>query len=402
MSDIIISYALADQERAQTIVSALRQAGLAVWWDRDIETGADRRATIAEKIAGAKLVLVLWSNASITAVDVIDEAEAARGRGTYLGMRLDDVSPPFGFGGYTPVDVAPFTGAADQLAAIVAAAKEQSERGASGPEALGALKERQVKGRSPVALIIVAVLALAVAGGVGWFAFRQAAPSPRELVEAKLTGIPCAWLNVDPVRDGADGTMGLIGVAGDPAQAGAAVTALVQAEKLPVERIIVDKVATIDPRECPAIDEPIRLRKSPGGRLRVSGEPFILDTSLPKAQALTRVQISLKEGDKTMALFGVEPSGIVTWALPDIASLDALKGMDVGYQHPGDREWEFSIYPDHVGWTGLFVVVGDRPLGKVMPQGATQSSREFAATLREATREGEWDTDMVWFRIDPK
>ncbi|TVV72483.1 TIR domain-containing protein [Sphingomonas solaris] len=392
MSDIFVSHAAADVARAAAVAEALRRAGHAV------ATGQRE-----EGEAPARLSLVLWSRASVDDNAVLDQAEAANARGGYLGVLIDEVTLPFGFGGSTPVDVAPF--------------RESGEGGrATLVQAVGTF---MATGQAPVAALpppppppvdrsgtrkLAALLALLVVvfGAVGWFLFRSNAPTTGELIEAQLGKTPCAWLRVDPVQDGSNGTLGLTGVAGDPAQAGAAVLEIARAGEMGVTRVSTDKVARIDPRECAAIDEPRKLRASPGGRLLVTGEPFVLDTALTPAQALARVQISLDPADRSMALFGVEPSGVVTWVLPDKASLDALKGADVGLTSAAPNRYEFSVYPDHLGWTGLFLVVGAQPLAVAKPQGTVQSAREFAATLRKATATGKWDADMVWFRIDPK
>jgi hypothetical protein len=160
-------------------------------------------------------------------------------------------------------------------------------------------------------------------------------------------------------------------------------------------------VAQIDPRECAAIDGPIKLRKDLGGRLRVTGEPFILNTKVTPHQALVRVQIALRDKDRSMALLGIEPSGKVTWSLPDLASVKELKNYDVGLVETGKNGWEFTIYPDHLGWTGLLLVAGDSPLAKKLEQGAVQNAGDFAKMIAEATASGQWDAEMVWFRIDP-
>ena len=399
MTDIFVSHAPADAARATAIADALRGGGYSV------EAGqAEASGGLA---AAAKLSLALWSRASTEGEGsggVIDQAEAANARGGYLGALIDDVQLPFGFGGSTPVDIAPFREGNDaKLRELVEAVRVFMATGQAPVAALPPPPPPPVDhSRAKTIAALVAVL-VAIVGGIAWFVIRSNAPTTADLIEAQLGQTPCAWLRVDPVQDGSNGTIGLTGVAGDPAQAGAAVLAIAQAGKMPVTKVSTDKVAMIDSRECSAIDEPRKLRKSAGGRLLVTGEPFVLDTAIkPKPQALARVQITLDKADKSMALFGVEPSGVVTWALPDKASLDDLKAADVGLTSTAPNKYEFSIYPDHLGWTGLFLVVGEQPLAGAKPQGTVQSAREFAQTLSAATASGKWDADMVWFRIDPK
>ena len=396
MTDIFVSHASADAARANAIVTALRGGGYSV------AAGAQEQADALA--APAKLSMSLWSAASVEDGAVLDQAEAAKNRAGYMGVLIDAVDLPFGFGGYTPVDVAPFReGAEGKQRTIVEAAREFMATGQAPVAALAPPPPPPVDHSRAKTIAALAVMAVLLIGAITWFIIRTNAPTTGDLIEAQLGKTPCAWLRVDPVQDGSNGALGLTGVAGDPAQAGAAVLAIAKAGKMNITTVSTDKVARIDPRECPAIDEPRRLRNSPGGRLLVTGEPFILDTALkPKPQALARVQITLDPADKSMALFGVEPSGVVTWLLPDKASLEALKDADVGLKSTAPGKYEFSVYPDHLGWTGLFVVVGDQPMAASQPQGKVQSSREFASTLRAATAKGKWDADMVWFRIDPK
>jgi len=405
MTDIYVTYASEDSERVGAIVGALREAGYDVWWDRDMAPGTDRATAIAGHLDAAKLVLVGWSRASADEVagkDVIDEAEKANGRGAYLGVMLDQVELPFGFGGHEAIEVAPFRGSSADLARIVAGVRRFMAEGQAIVAPLPPPPEVRPPGKAPLYAGIAAAV-LAVGALASWAVIRARAPGTRDLVEARLSAVPCSWLRVDPVDDGSNGPLALIGVSGDPARAGAITGQIVRASKLAVGRITYDKVAQIDPRECAAIDEPMRLRKDVGNeRLTVTGEPFILDTALSKPQALARVQIALKDRDRSMALFGVEPSGVVTWILPDKAAMDGLGRLDVGYKNPEAGHYEFNVYPDHTGWTGLFLVVGDRPLAISQPQGTVQRSADFARTFRAATAKGNWDSDMIWFRIDRK
>ena len=49
--------------------------------------------------------------------------------------------------------------------------------------------------------------------------------------------------------------------------------------------------------------------------------------------------LSFRGSDKTMALFGIEPNGNVTWILPDYAALDELKQEDVGLVHDDPKRY---------------------------------------------------------------
>lgn len=405
MTDIYVSYASEDQERVAQIVSALKGAGHAVWWDRDLEPSTDRKVAIAQHLADAKLNLVMWSRAAADPVagkDVIEEAESSNGRGAYLGVLLDAVELPFGFGGHEAVDVAPFKGSPPEIAKVVAGVKKFMEEGQAIVAPLPPPPEYVPPSKAPMYIGIGAGVAVVIALIV-YAVIRMTAPTTREIVERNLTGTPCSWLRVDPVDDGSKGTLALIGVSGDPDNAGVVTRQVIAQKKLGKMTVTTDQIARIPPTECPAIDEPLKLRKSPGGRLRVTGDPFILDTSLAKPQALSRVEINLDKKDQSVALFGVEPSGEVTWILPDKAALEALKNIpDIGFKNPEEGRYEFNLYPDHLGWTGLFLIVGDKPLAKTEPQLTKQKSAAFVADLRQAIAGGNWDSDMFWYRIDKK
>jgi hypothetical protein len=403
MTDIVIISPPEDRERAAVIAAALRGAGVDLWWDQEKPGDVAGRS---EQLDGARLALVIWSKAAIDSArngDLLDQADRAKGRGIYLGVPIDAVEMPFGFGGLQSVDLARWSGKAGdpQLDALVEAVRARLSGGSTGFIPLPPPPEESAKPKK-TGLLIGLVAAALIAVGIGIFLFSGAGgPSSKELIETQFASVPCAWLGIDPIEDGTNGTLGLTGVAGDPEQARATIASFVSTNNLPIKTVSIDKVAQIDSRECAAIDAPKRLRKDLGGRLRVTGEPFILNTSVTPNQALVRVQVALRDKDSSMALFGVEPSGKVTWSIPDIGLMRQLKDFDVGLVESGEKGWEFSIYPDHLGWTGLLLVVGDGPLAQKLDPNTVQSADDFAKTLRAATATGQWDAEMVWFRIDP-
>jgi hypothetical protein len=394
MTDILIAAAAEDRPRIAPLVDALRSAGL------DPATGAG-----GEAVADAPLTLVIWSKGSVEAADaggLLDLADKAKAKGSYAGAKIDDVALPFGFGGLQLFDLADWNGSAadPRIVEIVAALKSRLTGQSTGFVELERLPDAPAPTRNIgliAGLAAAAVLAIALAA---FFLLRSSGPTTQDRIAAQFATLPCAWLGIDPVQNGDGGTLALTGVAGDPARAGDAIRAFTKAGNLSIETVTIDKVARIDPRECAAIDGPIKLRKDLGGRLRVTGEPFILNTKVTPNQALVRVQIALRDQDKSMALLGVEPSGKVTWSIPDLATMAELKNFDVGLVETGRNAWEFTIYPDHLGWTGLLLVAGDSPLAQKREQGAVQGAGDFARLLAAATARGQWDAEMVWFRID--
>ena len=93
MSDCFVSYKREDRSRVEPLVSALRAAGVSVWWDQDIGGGERWRETIVEQLDAARCVVVCWTHAS-TGPDgayVREEAERAKTRGVLPPVRLDGV-----------------------------------------------------------------------------------------------------------------------------------------------------------------------------------------------------------------------------------------------------------------------------------------------------------------------
>lgn len=389
MTDITIAIAPEDRSRIAPLTEALRATG--------IDAGLDE---------GGALTLVVWSDRSTDMARnaaLLDQADRAKARGGYAGVKIDDVELPFGFGGLQLIDLSGWngTGGDPLLGELERALKSRLAGESSGAQVLPTLPDRPVEKRNLAPFIAIGAMGLIGIAFVAFFWLRPGEASLQDRMAGRFATIPCAWLGIDPVDNGAGGRLALTGVAGNPAKAGETIRAFAKAENWQIETVSVDKVAQIDPRECAAIDGPIKLRKDLGGRLRVTGEPFILNTKVTPHQALVRVQIALRGKDRGMALLGIEPSGKVTWSLPDLASMKELKKYDVGLVETGPNEWEFSIYPDHLGWTGLLLIAGDSPLAKKLEQGAVQNAGDFAKTIADATSKGEWDAEMMWFRIDP-
>ena len=97
MSDIFISYAAEDRSRVQLLANALSGHGWSVWWDQKISTGKTFDQVIADALADAQCVVVVWSHDSVASSWVREEADEGRKRGVLIPVLIDDVSPPLGF-----------------------------------------------------------------------------------------------------------------------------------------------------------------------------------------------------------------------------------------------------------------------------------------------------------------
>jgi hypothetical protein len=97
MTDVFISYASEDRERAHQLASALAALGWSVWWDRKIITGQPFDEAIEHELETAKSVVVLWSKHSIASEWVKNEAAVAAERGVLVPALIENVKLPLEF-----------------------------------------------------------------------------------------------------------------------------------------------------------------------------------------------------------------------------------------------------------------------------------------------------------------
>jgi adenylate cyclase len=81
MTDIFISYARERAAEAIRVAEALRGLGHGVWRDDEIPAHRSFEEMIEERLAAAKVVLVLWSVQAAKSEWVRSEASRARGDG---------------------------------------------------------------------------------------------------------------------------------------------------------------------------------------------------------------------------------------------------------------------------------------------------------------------------------
>ena len=114
MTDIFVSYANEDRERAAQLAELLQAQGWRVWWDRRIPAGRTWRSVLEDALEQSRCMLVLWSEHSVASPWVAEEAEEARRLGKPLvPVLLDRVEPPIGFRSIQCADLAQWDGSMD-------------------------------------------------------------------------------------------------------------------------------------------------------------------------------------------------------------------------------------------------------------------------------------------------
>ena len=110
MSEIFISYARADKEKAELLANAFSQKGWSVWWDREIPPGKSFDETIENALSSARCVVVLWSKNSVSSRWVKTEAAEGAERGILVPALIENVKIPLEFKRIEAADLADWRG----------------------------------------------------------------------------------------------------------------------------------------------------------------------------------------------------------------------------------------------------------------------------------------------------
>ncbi len=97
MSDIFISYAKEDKEKAGLLAKVFEQQGWTVWWDPKIPSGKSWPDVIEEALSITKCVVALWSKTSRESKWVKKEARYADQRSILIPVLIENVEVPFEF-----------------------------------------------------------------------------------------------------------------------------------------------------------------------------------------------------------------------------------------------------------------------------------------------------------------
>jgi hypothetical protein len=111
MADIFISYASVDLPTARRLADALEACGWSVWWDRrSLRGGEHFDRVIEEAICSARVVIVVWSKASVESGWVRDEATLALEEKKLVPLRIDMARLPMRFTNIHTIDFSSWTG----------------------------------------------------------------------------------------------------------------------------------------------------------------------------------------------------------------------------------------------------------------------------------------------------
>ena len=110
MTDIFISYARGTADQAHRVAEALRALGYGVWRDDELPAHRAYAEVIEERLAAAKVVVVIWSAEAVKSQWVFSEANRAREGAKLVQLSLDATRLPMPFDTLQCADMAGWDG----------------------------------------------------------------------------------------------------------------------------------------------------------------------------------------------------------------------------------------------------------------------------------------------------
>jgi len=144
MADIFVSYSRTDKARVAPLVAALEAQGWSVWWDPEITPGDEFDALIGAQLEAARVVVVVWSPASVDSRWVKGEARDAADRGVLVPVRFESARLPIDVRAIHTIDLDDWAGSRESAAfRALATALEGKLKRSAAKAAPPALKEKR-------------------------------------------------------------------------------------------------------------------------------------------------------------------------------------------------------------------------------------------------------------------
>jgi len=194
LTDIFISYSSKDRPVALRVRDALQEAGYDVFWDQSTPAGQDWDSWIRERLTGAKLVVTLWTKASVASPNVRHETIIAREAGKLLPVMVDELAPTDFPMGLFMVQALMIGRSARQFEAVKAKFLEEvrARIGASGAAPPPPARTRKPRRKLAIGLgiaVLLAALALVLAWpSLRYVVFPDTPPVSRAQIEASQGG----------------------------------------------------------------------------------------------------------------------------------------------------------------------------------------------------------------------
>jgi len=113
VADIFVSYARFDKARVAPIVAALEAQGWSAWWDPAIAPGDEFDRLIADELRRCRIVIVVWTPASVESRWVRGEARDGADRGILVPLRFDQATLPIDTRALHTIDLDAWDGTPD-------------------------------------------------------------------------------------------------------------------------------------------------------------------------------------------------------------------------------------------------------------------------------------------------
>jgi hypothetical protein len=113
MVDVFISYARENVDTVRRLAECIAADGYSVWWDADVPPHLAYGDVIAEEIANAKAVIVVWSRHASASHWVRSEADLGREQTKLIQTSVDGTFPPMPFNQIQFADISGWQGEPD-------------------------------------------------------------------------------------------------------------------------------------------------------------------------------------------------------------------------------------------------------------------------------------------------